>query len=124
MRRLLALTLLAAVAVPTFSACANRSIDEAYGVPDALDWSYFRADPADVVQATRFVLERSGFSVEGVQTAGTSYVISVSSAPSSADFTQIRVEPATFEDYRTRAQVFPSERKLPSDLEVAISAEL
>lgn len=123
MNRLLALSLLL-TAVLTFSACANRSIDEAYGVPDALDWSYFRAEPADVAQAARFVLEQQGITVEGVRNEGASYVLSISSAPSSADFAEIRIEPVTFEDYRARAQTFPSERKLASSLEVAISAEL
>lgn len=122
MNRLLALPLL--LAVLALSACANRSIDEAYGVPDALDWSYFRADPADVAQAARYALERRGFTVEAIRSEGAAYVLSISSAPSSADFTEIRIEPATFEDYRARAQVFPSQRKLASSLEVAISAEL
>ena len=54
MNRLLALPLL--LAVLALSACANRSIDEAYGVPDALDWSYFRADPADVARVAAPVL--------------------------------------------------------------------
>ena len=120
MRRLLALpVLLGALA----AGCAT--FDEVEGVPDALDWSYFRGSPAAVAEATRDVLTLNGFTVDALGgEPGGRFVLRVTSTPAGADFQEILIEPTQVQGYGARAQTSPRGNRLPRDLEVAISAEL
>lgn len=120
-----ALVLVALIAGSGGGLVACATFDEVEGVPDALYWSYFRATPAEVVEATRRVLTLSGYAVEAVADGGGgSTVLTVTTSPPGADFTEVRIEGAAARDYRARAQAGPPGRRLPRELERRISAEL
>jgi hypothetical protein len=104
-------------------ACAT--FDEVEGVPDALDWSYFRGSPQAVAEAARDVFTLGGYTVDAIGgEPGGRFVLRVTSTPAGVDFEEILIEPTQVRDYRARAQTIPRGDRLPRDLEVAISAQL
>ncbi|MEM6327717.1 MAG: hypothetical protein AAF791_11425 [Bacteroidota bacterium] len=110
-------------AISLLSGCA--SIDEAFGVPDATEWSYFQASAGAVAVAARDALRQGGLRVERInQTTEGGYVLDVSTQTGSAAFEQIYVQPFAYESFESRAQTFPQGRRLPEDIRVAIASEL
>src|SRR5690606_27456549 len=99
--------------------------DEVEGVPDALHWSYFDGAPAQVADALRDVLAASGYTVDAVGTGeGGRHYVRVTSSPPGVDFSEVMIEPAAVRDFRARAQTVPLGRRLPRDLEMAVSVRL
>lgn len=120
MRRAILLLPLLALA-----ACTSASIDDAYGVPDALAWSYFDAPPDRVVGALQRVLPGFGYQIETVaDLSGGGFALDVTTLTPSAELTEIYVLPTDAEGYQARVQTTPPGRKLNTDLEGAVRAEL
>jgi hypothetical protein len=116
------------VALPlvVLAGCANRpTFDEVEGVPDALHWSYFEGTPAQVADVLRDLLTLDGYTVEGVGTGGGgTHYVRVSASPPGADIAEVVIEPTRVRDFRARAQTVPQGRRLPRDLEMAVSVRL
>lgn len=118
---------LAAVALllTSLAACApGVTIAEAYGEPDPLDWSYFRATPDAVVTATDQALSFSSLRIESFQDLNAGVVLTLSGRYGTAGFTEILVEPTDEEGYGARAQIYQRDAPLPNNLERAIEAQL
>ncbi len=123
MRRFLPLSL----ALFALASGCSATIDEAYGVPDATEWTYFQGDVERVAGAVERALARTGYRVERVgRTDAGEIALGVSLARGSAEFTEILIQP--FEDpdavFASRAQTFPRQRPLPRDLRVAVISEM
>jgi hypothetical protein len=122
----------------------------AYGVPDPTAWTYFQADPEQVMRAARHVLSADGFTIEGVEALrGGGYLLTVTGpaslagdpivpndAPPRIDpdsakealagpgvrlvSEQLLIVPVAEQDYRARAQVAHRDLRLRYDLERAL----
>ena len=112
--------------------CATGvTFDEAFGRPDAADWTYFEASPGAVVEALVdvFQLEQNLFQLEqnlrvesiqdDRQAGGT--LLTVSSRSGTPDYNRILVQRSPVEGYGSRAQIYPRQDPLPRDLELAVS---
>ena len=120
MRRLAAL----AVVLLTVSGCARGvTMSEAFGTPD-IDWTYFRATPAEVIAATDRALAFGGARLEAVQEVEGGTVMTLSLRGGSAATTEVFLEATDAEDYQARAQVYGRDRRLSRDLELAIRRQL
>ena len=116
MRALFALGLVAALA-----GCAT--IEEAYGRPDPLDWTYFHGDAQDVVTALQETFTQSGLSVESVYEEAGGVVLTLSRR-GRADFAQVLVQSTDVEGFTARAQVYPDGDPLPRWLEMEVSGRI
>jgi ABC-type glycerol-3-phosphate transport system substrate-binding protein len=118
-------TLFAATALAlTLSACSGASIDEAYGLPDPFEWTYFRGEAADVVAAIDDSFNQSGIRVESIRNEAEGVVLTISSGTGRADFSQILVQPTNVEEYSARAQIYPQRDPLPRWLEAQVSGRI
>lgn len=125
MPRLAAFALCFLALTISLAACApGVTLAEAYGEPDPFDWSYFRASPEAVIQATDQALSFSSVRIESFQDVEGGTVLTLSGRYGSAAFTEIYVEATAEEGYGARAQIYRQNAPLPDDLEVAIRAQL
>lgn len=106
--------------------CSGATIDEAYGRPGALAWSYFEAAPERVADAARRALTSRGFRVEQVLLGASDGSVRMTVAPvrRPAAFEEIRIEPVREGAWRARAQTVPDGRRLGRTLERAIERGL
>ena len=127
MRRLLlaALVTSASLAGLGLAGCARGvTYDDAYGRPDATEWTYFEGSPQAVLDAiTRYYSIRD-VATESARNENGGVVLTLASRSGSADVGQILVQATTEEGFLSRAQVYPSRRSLPRDLEVGITGDL
>ncbi|MEM1117583.1 MAG: hypothetical protein AAF845_16685 [Bacteroidota bacterium] len=119
MRAFLALGLVAALA-----GCSGASIDEAYGQPDAFDWTYFHGEAGDVVVAIQETLSFSGLRVESVREEAGGILVTLGARSGRAEFSQILVQATDVEDYTARAQIYPVQARLPRWLEMEVSGRI
>ncbi len=115
---------LAASALLLFGLAGCASLEEAYGLPDPFEWTYFSGSPNDVVSAIGEAFQLSNTRVESVRTEADGVVITVSPQRGSASFSQIRVQATDVEGYSARAQVYPQGNPLPRWLETEVSGRM
>lgn len=116
--------LAAVVLLGALAGCSGATFDEAIGVPDSLDWSYFQGSFYDVRSAVEETLNANDLRVEGVRDEDGGTVLTVTRGGASSDIREIRIEPTDAEGYGARAQVFPQGAPLPRWLEIGVSGRL
>ena len=103
-------------------ACAT--IDEAYGRPDATDWTYFEGSAEAVVRAIGDSFALSGGRVESVRSEGGGTVVTIASRRGSAQVTEVLVQETDVEGFGSRAQIYTQNEPLPRWLEMEISGRI
>ena len=116
--------LFAAALALALSACSGASVEEAYGLPDPFEWTYFRGDAEDVVAAIGQAFNRSDMRVESIRNEEDGVVVTITARQGSADVHQILVQRTDVEDYSARAQLFPQRDPLPRWLETEVSGRM
>lgn len=126
----------------TLGACA--SIDEAYGRPDALEWTYFHGSPDGVADAIGAAMVggpnlgqrlaetdsrrepslMDGYHVASVQSVEAGLVLTITPRRGSAEATEILVQETDVEGFTARAQLYPQGRPLPRWLEIEINGRI
>lgn len=108
--------------VLALGACAT--IDEAYGRPDATDWTYFNGSAEDVVRAIGATYAHTGGRVESVRSEGGGTVVTIGSRRGSAQVTEVLVQETDVEGFTARAQIYTQSQPLPRWLEMEISGRI
>ena len=120
--RPLFLAVVAATAVATLSGCHRGiTIDQAYGRPDATEWTYFNVPAQKTLDAvTRFYSAR-GVATESARDEDGGVVLTLAVRQGSGDTGQILVQATSAEGFQSRAQVYPTRRPVPPALETYIT---
>ena len=115
---------LLALATSSLTGCARGvTIDDAFGRPDATEWTYFAAEPQRVVAAVAQYYSQIGVATESARDQDGGIVLTLASRSGSAETGQILIQATSVEGFATRAQVYPSRRPLPLDVETFVTRE-
>ena len=117
--RLLALATL--LAAPILAGCGTATIDEAFGRPDATEWTYFEGPAQEVLVAIRQFYSARGVATESARDEAGGVILTLAVASGSADVGQILVQATNVEGFESRAQIYPTRRPLPQALETDIT---
>ncbi len=104
------------------SGCASGSYDQAFGRPDATRWTYFETTPTRVAQSVESWFSLNGWYLESSERETAGVVLTFSPREGGAGIQSVRVEPSTDERFGARAQVVPTRRPLPRDLETYVAS--
>ena len=115
---LLALT----VAAAGLSGCAHGvTYDQAYGRPDATEWTYFNAPAQTVIDALiRYYSDRS-VATERTRNESGGVVLTLANRSGAGDAGEILVQATDVGGFQTRAQVYPNRRPLPRAVETYVT---
>ena len=121
MRTLFLLTLLATVGL---TGCARGvTFNDAYGRPDATEWTYFNSPAQTVIDAVTRYYSSRGVATESARNEGGGVVLTIANRSGSGSISQILVQATDVEGFQARAQVYPIRRPLPSDVETFVTRE-
>ncbi|HEX8385296.1 MAG TPA: hypothetical protein VF576_03875 [Rubricoccaceae bacterium] len=115
----------ALVASAGLAGCARGvTIDDAYGRPDATEWTYFEGPAQTVVDAIARYYSIRDVATESARDESGGIVLTLAPRSGSADVGQILVQATNVEGFQSRAQVYPTRRPLPRDLEIGVTRDL
>ena len=121
MRTLLLATL---VATAGLTGCARGvTFDDAYGRPDATEWTYFDSPAQTVIDAVSRYYSSRGVATESARNEGGGVVLTIADRSGAGSISQILVQAIDVEGFQARAQVYPIRRPLPSDVETFVTRE-
>ena len=120
MRRLPLAALLAVASL--VAGCSGTTFDQAYGRPDATRWTYFEASAERVAESVEAWFSLNGWYLETADREGNSVMLTFSPREGGAGIQSIRVERSADERFGARAQVSPTRRPLPRDLETYVAS--
>lgn len=121
MRTLLLATL---VATAGLTGCARGvTFDDAYGRPDATEWTYFDSPAQTVIDAVSRYYSSRGVATESARNEGGGVVLTIANRSGAGSISQILVQATDVEGFQARAQVYPIRRPLPSDVETFVTRE-
>ena len=120
MRRLPLVALLAATGL--VAGCSGATYDEAFGRPDATRWTYFEASPASVAASVEAWYSLNGWYLESSEREAAGVVLTFSPREGGAGIQSVRVERSADERFGARAQVSPTRRPLPRELETYVAS--
>ncbi|HEX8299214.1 MAG TPA: hypothetical protein VF594_08655 [Rubricoccaceae bacterium] len=121
---LLALLATAALGATSLSGCARGvTFDDAYGRPDATEWTYFNTPAQTVIDAITRYYSGRGVATESARNEGGGVVLTIANRSGSASTSQILVQSTDVEGFQARAQVYPIRRPLPRDVETFVTRE-
>ena len=124
MRTLFLLTLLATAGGAGLSGCARGvTFDDAYGRPDATEWTYFDSPAQTVIDAVSRYYSSRGVATESARNEGGGVVLTIANRSGAGSISQILVQATDVEGFQARAQVYPIRRPLPSDVETFVTRE-
>lgn len=120
--RPLLLAVVAMTGLAALSGChRGLTIDQAYGRPDATEWTYFNVPAQRTLDAVRRFYSGQGVSTESARDEAGGVVLTLAVRQGSGDTGQILVQSTRVEGFQSRAQVYPSGRPVPEDLETYIT---
>ena len=117
-------TLLTALLVATagLAGCARGvTYDEAYGRPDATEWTYFNVPAAATVEAISQYYRDRGVATEQTRDEAGGVVMTLSNQRTGGQSAEILVQATTVEGFESRAQLYPSRRPIPLDVETYVT---
>ena len=121
---LLALVATAGFATAGLAGCARGvTYDEAYGRPDATEWTYFNVPAQTTINAVSQYYSARGVATESARDENGGVVLTLASQGGSSDTGQILIQATSVEGFQSRAQVYPSRRPLPRDVETYVTGE-
>lgn len=117
--------LAALVALAGLAGCVRgATIDGAYGRPDSTEWTYFEGPAQTVLDAiTRYYSFRN-IATESARDENGGIVLTLAPRSGSAEVGQILIQATDVEGFQSRAQIYPTHRPLPRDLEIGITRDL
>ena len=104
--------------------CTGATYDEAYGRPDATEWTYFDGSADEVVEAIQAAYVGTDLVAEGVGSEAEGMVVTFSARSGSSDLVQYLVQGTEEGGFESRAQTYPFARPLPRWLEISVSGRL
>ncbi len=117
-------TLLTALLVASagLAGCARGvTYDEAYGRPDATEWTYFNVPPSRVADAISQFYSDRGLATEQTRDEAGGTVLTFASRRSGGETAEVLVQATTVEGFETRAQLYPGRRPLPRNVEAFVT---
>ena len=122
-RTLLAATLVATAGLAaSLTGCARGvTYDEAYGRPDATDWTYFNVPARQVVGAISQFYSDRGVATEQTRDEAGGIVMTFANRRVGGETAEILVQATTVEGFEARAQLYPGRRPVPRELETFVT---
>lgn len=117
--RLLALATL--LAAPILAGCGTATIDEAFGRPDATEWTYFTQSPADVQTSLSQYYRDRGVATEQSRDEAGGVVLTFANQRTGGQTAEILVQATATDGFAARAQLYPGRRPLPRDVEAFVT---
>ncbi len=124
MRTLSLALLLATLGVASLTGCARGvTIDDAYGRPDATRWTYFEVPAQTTIDAISEYYSSRGIATESARDEAGGVVLTLADRNGGVDTGQILIQAVSVEGFQSRAQIYPSRRPLPRDVETYVTRE-
>ena len=117
-------TLLTALLVATagLAGCARGvTYDEAYGRPDATEWTYFTQSTDDVITSISQYYRDRGVATEQTREESGGIVMTFSNQRTGGQSAEILVQRTNTEGFTARAQLYPGRRPIPLDVETYVT---
>ncbi len=124
MRTLSLALLLAALGAAGLTGCARGvTIDDAYGRPDATRWTYFGVPAQTAIDAISQYYSSLGIATESARNEAGGVILTLANRSGGVDTGQILIQSTAVEGFQSRAQVYPSRRPLPRNVEAYVTRE-
>ena len=117
-------TLLIALLVASagLAGCARGvTYDEAYGRPDATEWTYFNVPARQVADAISRYYSDRGVATEQTRDEAGGVVLTFADRRAGGETAEILVQATTVEGFESRAQLYPGRRPIGRDVEAFVT---
>lgn len=117
-------TLLTALLVASagLAGCARGvTYDEAFGRPDATEWTYFNIPASDAAERISQFYRDRGVATEQTREEAGGLILTFSNRRVGGESADILVQATTIDGFESRAQLYPGRRPISRDVEAYVT---